>query len=132
MKGYQEAPTTLGEHFRKRRLDLGQTQEQAAKWFAISVTTYNYWEANRVTPDISKSPKIVGYLGYDPHPVPACFSESVHALRRHLGLNRQQFAKQLGVDAKSVLNWEMARTVPFPKVRMRLAALRPSLTHLAI
>ena len=130
--GYLEAPTTLGEHLRKRRLDLRQTQEQAAKGFGISVTTYNYWEANRVTPDISKSPKIIGYLGYDPSPAPGSFPESVRALRRHLGLDRQQFAKQLGVDAKSVLNWEAARTVPFQRVRERLAALSPDLPYLSV
>lgn len=130
--GYPEAPTTLGEHLRKRRLDLRQTQEQSAKWFGISVTTYNNWEANRVTPGISKSPKITGYLGYDPHPAPKSFSESVRALRRHFGMNRQQFAKQLGVDVKSVLNWEAARTVPFQKIREQLAVLRPALPHLAV
>lgn len=132
VKGYTEAPTTLGEHLRKRRLDLRRTQEQSAKYFAISVTTYNYWEANRVTPDVSRSPQIIGYLGYDPFPAPKGFSESVCALRRHLGLDRQRFAKQLGVDAKSVLNWEKARTVPFKKVRERLAALGPNLPHLAV
>lgn len=130
--GYPDTPTTLGEHLRKRRLDLRQTQEQAAKWFSISVTTYNYWEANRVTPDISKSPKITDFLAYDPHPAPKSFSESVQALRRHLGQDRRQFAKQLGVDVKSVLNWETARTVPFQKVRERLAALGPGLPHLAV
>lgn len=130
--GYPEAPTTLGEHLRKRRLDLRQTQEQAAKWFAVSVTTYNYWEADRVSLDISKSPKITGYLGYDPHPAPKCFSESVRALRRHLGLDRQQFAKQLGVNAKSVLNWENARTVPLQKLREQLAALMPGLPYLDV
>lgn len=132
LKGYPEAPITLGEHLRKRRLDLRHTQEQSAKYFAISVTTYNYWEANRVTPSISKSPKITIYLGYDPFPAPKGFSESVRALRRHLGLDRQRFAKLLGVDSKSVLNWETARTVPFQKVRARLAAMRPDLPHLAV
>ena len=130
--GYPESPTNLGEQLRKRRLDLRQTQEQAAKCFAVSVTTYNYWEANRVTPDISQSPKIIGYLGYDPHPAPENFPESVRALRRHLGLDRQQFAKQLEVDVKSVLNWETGRTIPFQKVRERLAALGPSLPQLFV
>lgn len=73
-----------------------------------------------------------GYLGYDPHPAPRCFSESVRALRRHLGLDRRQLAKRLGVDAKSVLNWETAQTVPFLKVRERLAAWGPGLLFLAV
>jgi DNA-binding transcriptional regulator YiaG len=132
VKGYSEIPTTLGEHLRKRRLDLRETQQKASTRFAISVTTYNYWEADRVKPDIAQSPKIIGYLGYDPYPAPTNFEESVRALRRNLGLNRRQFAKQLGVDVKSVLNWEMARTVPFQKKRARLAVLGSGLPHLAV
>ncbi|MDZ4403269.1 hypothetical protein [Prosthecobacter sp.] len=47
MKSYLEAPETLGEHLRKRRLDLRKTQEQTAARFDICVTAYNDWEADR-------------------------------------------------------------------------------------
>jgi transcriptional regulator with XRE-family HTH domain len=132
VKGYPAAPTTLGEHLRKRRLDLRETQAQAAARFGISSTAYNGWEGDRIVPNIAKWPDVVRFLGYDPSPSPNGFAESVRALRRRLGLDRRELARQLGVDVKSVLNWEAARTVPFSKMREKLAALEPGLPSLGV
>lgn len=123
LKGYPEAPKTLGEHLRKRRLDLRRTQEQTAAHFGISPTAYHGWEADRNTPNIAKWPEVVRFLGYDPSPIPTNFGEAVSAIRQSLGLDKRKFAARLGVDVKSVLNWEAGRTSPFPNMRKRIAAL---------
>ncbi len=131
-KGYPVAPKSLAEHLRRRRLDLGLTQEQAGARFGISFTAYNGWEGSRVSPGIGKWPLIFDFLGYDPSP-PRCdtFAAAVSALRRRLGLDKHHFAKRVGVDVKSVRNWESGKTTPFRKVRNVLMQLGPELTALA-
>lgn len=133
VKGYPQMPQSLGDHLRRRRLDLGVTQEQAGARFGISFAAYNGWEGGRVSPGIGKWPKIINFLGYDPSP-PACdtFAETVSALRRRLGLDKHQFAKRVGVDVKSVRNWEYGKTIPFQKVRNLLVQLGPDLTALSL
>ncbi len=135
VKGYPEVPKTLGEHLRKRRLDFRQTQEQTAARFGISPTAYQGWEAGRIIPNIAKWPEVTRFLGYDPSPTPTNFGEAVTALRRVLGLDKRKLATKLGVDVKSVLNWEAGRTSPFPSMRKKIAALvgksdAPWLCHL--
>jgi transcriptional regulator with XRE-family HTH domain len=122
----------LAEHLRKRRLDLGLTQEEAAQRFGISIAAYNGWEGGRGSPSIGKGPKIFDFLGYDPSP-PACstFAEAVSALRRRLGLDKHQFAKRVDVDVKSVRNWESGKTIPFQKVRAILTQLGSDLLALS-
>lgn len=126
MKGYPAVPKTLGEHLRKRRLELQQTQQQTAAHFGISVTAYNGWEADRIEPNIAKWPAVIGFLGYDPSPVPSTFGDAVVALRRKLGLDRPRLAARLGISVKSVLNWESGRTTPLLRMRQALASMTPN------
>lgn len=128
LKGYPQVPQSLGEHLRRRRLDLGLSQEKAGARFGISFTAYNGWEGDRISPGIGKWPLICEFLSYDPSPPPCdTFPEAVFALRRRLGLDKHQFAKRVGVDVKSVRNWESSKRVPFRRLRERLAALAPDL-----
>jgi len=131
VKRYPAIPRNLAEHLRKRRLDLGLTQEEAAQRFGISVAAYNGWEGGRGSPSIGKWPKIFDFLGYDPSPPPCnTFAEAVSALRRRLGLDKHQFAKQVDVDVKSVRNWESGRSVPLRRLREKLLALATDLEAL--
>lgn len=131
IRGYPGKPKTLGEHLRKCRLDLYQTQEQVARVFEITVTAYISWEGDDNIPSVRKWPTVVRFLGYDPTPTPTSFAESVAALRRLLGFDKKRLATRLGVDVKSVLNWEAGRTKPFSGVRQKLAKLAPNLPLLA-
>ena len=42
--GYPQHPETLGEHIRKRRMDLGFFQRQAAAEIGVSTATLWNWE----------------------------------------------------------------------------------------
>lgn len=133
MKHYPESPSTLGEHLRKRRLDLGMTQEQAAMHFGVTVVSYKSWEGDRNSPGIGKWPGIIDFLGYDPSPPSEdTFAKAVSALRRRLGLDKHQFAKRVGVDVKSVRNWESGKHGPFRRLREQLVGLAPDLEALVV
>jgi DNA-binding XRE family transcriptional regulator len=52
MENCAEEPKTLGEHLRKRRMDLGLRQSDVAAWIGVGTQTVNYWENNRFMPEV--------------------------------------------------------------------------------
>jgi len=57
---------TLGDHIRKRRLDLGLLQKDVAKMLGANGASIMYWETKRTAPSIELMPKIIDFLGYMP------------------------------------------------------------------
>jgi DNA-binding XRE family transcriptional regulator len=66
LKPYKENPETLGEHLRKRRMELGLLQREAASILNVNAWTYLGWEHDRKKPTIRMLPRIIDFLGYDP------------------------------------------------------------------
>jgi DNA-binding XRE family transcriptional regulator len=64
-KGYPLKPVSLGDHLRKKRLDLGLYQAQVAERIGVTKSTVYNWEHGR-EPDPKHHPKIVEFLGYTP------------------------------------------------------------------
>src|SRR5713226_8085882 len=54
---------TLGDHLRKRRLDLGLLQSAVARELGVAETTVYNWERDRAAPSIRCIPAIVKFLG---------------------------------------------------------------------
>jgi transcriptional regulator with XRE-family HTH domain len=67
---YPKALRTLGDHLRKRRLDLGLLQREAAARIGCSVSAVNNWERNRTQPRVSLVPAIIAFLGCVPLETP--------------------------------------------------------------
>jgi hypothetical protein len=59
-------PKTIGEFLRKRRLELGLRQSEAARRLGISTVTLSRWECDKVYPTWTQQPGVVTYLGPDP------------------------------------------------------------------
>ena len=69
----REYPTKLrsiGDHLRKRRLDLGLLQREAALRIGVDKTTVFNWEAGTASPNLRAIPGLVRFLGYDPRQSP--------------------------------------------------------------
>ena len=64
--GYMRNPRTLGEHIRKRRLDLGLTQKELASALGVDQWTVINWEVRGRTPAPQVMPRVVQFLGYLP------------------------------------------------------------------
>ena len=105
-RGYKQNPTTLGEHLKKRRLEANLMQKEAAAQLLVNEWTYLNWEKDRTKAEIRFMPKLIEWLGYDPHPPSRNSSEWLMAVRRNLGLSRKQLAKILAADEASVNRWE--------------------------
>lgn len=80
--GYREEPKTLGEHLKKRRLDLKLRQKDVAGELGVSKQTYENWEGGIHGPEFRHFPGVIRFLGYDPIPEPVSLSERIRATRR--------------------------------------------------
>ncbi len=119
IKGYPETPSTIGEHIKKKRIDLGLFQKHAAHQLGVSNITLSNWETNKREPDISYMPHIISFLGYYPFKQPATLAERLLSARRHLGLSQIQTAKLLSVCPLTYSKWEKGRK-PMRKWKERL------------
>lgn len=106
--GYPEELRTLGEHLKKKRLDLGLIQREVAKEIAVSKATLYNWEKGRSEPEIRFYPAIIRFLGYDPTAADPALSlgERLRVTRRARGLSQEALARLLGVDPTTVRDWE--------------------------
>ena len=127
-------PKTIGEHLRKQRFKLGIRQSQAAQRLGVSEHTMSVWERNQIYPTWAYQPRLIEYLGYDPFTdsalggpkgnetpsvaalapnTPLTLGQQISVRRLKSKKTRQQCAKELGVDTKTLRGWEAGRHQPF-------------------
>lgn len=112
---YPKEINTLGDHIRKRRLDLNLLQKQVADQIGVDGTTITAWERNATTPAVRFTPAIIQFLGYDPLPPGSSLSEHVATARRRQGLSLRKMAVELGIDPGTLLDWEAGKHKPTKK-----------------
>ena len=68
LRQYPTAPTTLGEHLRKKRIDLSLSMTQLAKLLGLGITdtAIEKWEKNQNRPTESHRCRLIEFLGFDP------------------------------------------------------------------
>jgi transcriptional regulator with XRE-family HTH domain len=114
---YPAELNTIGDHLRKRRLDLGLLQKEVAGQLGVTTCTIMYWETNRVSPAIRFIPLINGFLGYDPTDKanPQSLAEGLRAHRKRLGLSQKKLATLLAIDQSTLASWEREKHRPTMK-----------------
>jgi len=103
---------TLGDHLRKRRLDLGLTQTEAGRRSGAAESTLYTWELGNAAPALLFYPAILALLGYDPLPVPASVREQLRLYRQWNGFSLKTLARQMGIDAGRLARRERGRRQP--------------------
>ncbi len=111
-EGYPVNPTTLGDHIRKRRLDLGVTQRKVAAQIGSNVTSVRNWECNATTPALWFMPGIIRFLGYKLQAPARTFGKQLKARQRERGISQEKLADLLRVDQGTVRRWERGRSRP--------------------
>lgn len=93
----------LGDHIRRRRIELGLTRKAAAKSLGTNAWSLKAWE------EVPKAsirerfvPTIVRFLGYSPLPAPVSFGELVRQERLLRGWSRPRLAREAGVDVATI------------------------------
>ncbi len=107
----------LGDHIRKRRLDLGLYQNDLAKHLGVDVETIWRWERNESRPMVYHIPGIIRFLGYNPFPEPESLRERLILRRKLLGLSQEGMATRLGVDETTVWYFEKGNRRPSTKMK---------------
>jgi DNA-binding XRE family transcriptional regulator len=60
-------PVTLGDHLRRRRLELGLHQKDVAKIIGVTTSSVWNWE-HGLEPELRYQPQIITFLGVNPTP----------------------------------------------------------------
>jgi transcriptional regulator with XRE-family HTH domain len=110
---YPQTLLTIGDHLRKRRLDLKLFQKDVAKAIGVNTLTVCNWENNLTAPRLYLLPKIIEFLGFNPLASNATtLGERVKQYRIQKGLSLRKMAKELGVDKSTLARWERGRSKP--------------------
>lgn len=123
-RAYPVSLDTLGDHIRKKRLDVKLLQKAVANIRGVDTTTINNWEGNRCKPRLYLFPKIVEFLGYAPFPSKnePTISEAIKAYRLMHGLSQKKLANVLRIDPTTLARWEKGKSTPSWKLSQRLFA----------
>jgi len=103
---------TLGDHIRKRRLDLGLFQSDLANILGVTESCVWNWESNTSSPHWRYLKPIVGFLGYDPWPPAEVIAERLVRYRWLRGWTQKAMAKRIGVDPSTLARWERGKREP--------------------
>ncbi len=114
---------TLGDHLRKRRLDLGLWQRTVAERLGVREETVTLWESGLARPLARHYGRIVQFLGYDPEPGDSTLPGRLRAVRRRLGLSQAELAAVAGLDEGSVCRWESGNRQPCRWMVSRVTAI---------
>jgi transcriptional regulator with XRE-family HTH domain len=101
----------LGQHVRKRRLELRLPQKQIAHRLGVNPWTVLNWEKGHTEPPVKSMPAILRFLGYDPFPEPKSLPERLLAKRRAMGWSIRKAAGTLGVDPGIWRDWEQGKVI---------------------
>jgi DNA-binding transcriptional regulator YiaG len=111
-KAYPKQLKTLGDHLRKRRLDLGLLQKEAAEQIGVDTASICNWESNQTEPMVHCLPEIIAFLGHNPLPEADDLIGKFKRLRTSLGLTQEQLAQMLGIDESTIAGWERGDNQP--------------------
>ncbi|WP_407919120.1 helix-turn-helix domain-containing protein [Desulforhopalus singaporensis] len=119
---YPQNINSLGDHIRKRRLDLELEQKEVAKIIDVTESCIWNWENNRYEPRISHYPAIMNFLGYCPYVRVRTWGDRIRLHRTHMGISCKKFAKIISVDSASILRWENRANKPWKKLVEKVEA----------
>ena len=121
-------PKTIGDHIKKRRLELGLYQRQVSTIIGVDESTVTNWERNRSNPTLRSMPKIIEFLGYAPDTNSGkTLGRKIAQYRRLRGINQETMARRLGVDPTTLGRWERDESGPQGQLMKRVEPLIRSL-----
>jgi transcriptional regulator with XRE-family HTH domain len=121
---YPDPPKTIGDHIKKRRLQLGLRATHVAKLLKVSTDTVYNWEKNRREPMVHLIPRITQFLGYLlPLLNRETMGQKIIAYRSAQGMSQRKLALQLNIDPSTLGRWERDECLPNGKLKKRVALL---------
>ena len=126
---YPKNPVTLGEHIRRKRMDLGLCQEDVARRLGADTGSVRNWETGRSLPADRFIPGIVRFLGCDPRLKPWTLGQAIRYYRQSLGLSQHALADLIGANKDALRGWETGDHEPSPYSLAKLKRQFPDLAR---
>ncbi|WP_158561300.1 helix-turn-helix transcriptional regulator [Emticicia sp. C21] len=124
LKRYKNAPVTLGDKIRNRRIELQLTLDQLATLLNVTKEAVVYWEYKRGKPKVHNYPKLIEVLGFLPFEIDtSTLGGKIIAYRYTKGLSRKKFSHLLGVDESTLRAWENNKYIPVAHIMQILGNL---------
>ncbi|WP_157039893.1 helix-turn-helix domain-containing protein [Pelobacter propionicus] len=114
LPGYPTNPITIGDHIRKRRMDLGLLQREVAEIVGVTESSVWNWE-HGTEPELQYNPKIINFLGYAPFDCPDDTVGRLAWYKRAMGMNLDRLGEVMGCDPEQLSDWLSGRHKPFRK-----------------
>jgi len=111
-KAYPRELKTIGDHIRKKRLDLKLHQHEVAPLIGVNKTTIFNWERNYSSPELRHIPKAIEFLGYVPFKEPDTLGEKIVYYRWLKGMTQKELARNIRVDPTTLASWERNEKQP--------------------
>jgi transcriptional regulator with XRE-family HTH domain len=112
--GYPVELRTLGDHIRKRRLDLGLLQIEVSATIGVSENTVWNWE-HGIEPELIHVPAVLAFLGYVPWKEPEDPIGRLAYFKKVKGLSFERLGVLMGKDPEQLNDWLSARVRPCKK-----------------
>jgi transcriptional regulator with XRE-family HTH domain len=106
---YPKYLKSIGDHIRKKRLDLGLLQRDVAAQIGVSQDTIYNWERNANSPQVHELPAVIRFLGYNPLPLARTAPDRLVRARHELGLTQKAMAGRLGIDPTTLARREKGK-----------------------
>lgn len=104
---YPKELKTIGDLFKKRRLDLNLQQKELAERLRVTVCTLRNWEKGRSCPETRYMPQLIDFLGYWPCEQPCrTLGQAMLMRRKRLGPYAQkQPPCKAGLSPGNIAAW---------------------------
>jgi transcriptional regulator with XRE-family HTH domain len=130
---YPKSMKTLGDHLRKRQLDLKLPQKKVAQRIGVSTASIQNWETGHTTPSLTVMQRLIAFLGYIPFEMPAKNTgDRIKGYRRVLGLRRNDLAQQLKIDPSTLARWEKGKGNPSKELLEKVSGFLTSSSRAAL
>lgn len=122
VRGIPRHLRTIGDHIRRRRIELGLRQTDVGSLVGAPKPTVDAWERRGCRPKPETLNKVVAFLGYEPDQAasPDDLVRQLIAVRRQLRLPASIAASMIGVSYGAVWTWEAGRRRPRGRSLARL------------
>jgi len=114
--GYPTNPETIGDHIRKRRIELGLLQREVAEIIGVTESSVWNWE-HGVEPEQHYNPKIIKFLGYIPFDCPDDTVGRLAWYKRATGLTLKELGQRMCRHPDQLQEWLSGTRCPFSKSR---------------
>ena len=108
----------LGPRLKSHRIAWDMTQADLAEHLNVPSATIGSWERGKGTPTVQNGPQLAEWLtdpvpaGRMREPVNSDLGERIKTKRVMLGISQAELGRRLGVDKKSIREWESGRRAP--------------------